>query len=130
MDRRLKIIFTLAGIATIVLLVLNWWLIKIHPMSSVILSMIGIMMFAIIFLGIAIVRDKTMSKSKKKFGLFMIAEGINGIILINTFLIVMARNSGILKITIHPILPIITMCSFVASILITFIGVKVAKEYD
>lgn len=130
MNRRLKIIFTFAIIATIGLLVLNWWFIKIHPFSSVILAMIGIMMFAIIFLGIAILIDKTMSKQKKKFAIFMIAQGINGIVLINTFLIVMANNTGILKTDLHPIVPIITMCSFVGFIILTFVGVKVAKEYD
>lgn len=130
MNRRLKITFTLAIIATIALLAINWWFIKIHPFSSIILSMIGIMMFAIIFLGIAILIDKTMSKPKKKFSIFMIVEGIDGIVLINTFLIVMANNTGILKIDLHPIVPIITMCSFVGFIILTFIGVKVAKEYD
>ena len=92
--------------------------------------MIGIMMFAIIFLGIAILIDKTMSKAKKKFAIFMIAQGINGIVLINTFLIVMANNTGILKMYISPIVPIITMCSFIGFIILTFVGVKVGKEYD
>ncbi|MBE5820971.1 MAG: hypothetical protein E7311_00080 [Clostridiales bacterium] len=130
MERRLKVTFTLAIIATLALLALNWWFIKINPISTIILSIVGLMMFSIIFLGIATIRDKEMDKPKKKFALFMIADGIDGIVLINTFMIVMAKNHGILKIELHPIVPMIAMCSFIGFIIITFIGIRISKKYN
>ena len=65
MDRKLKIVFTLSAICTIALLALNWWFIKIHPASIIILVLMGGMMFATIFLGVFVFLNKNTKAAPK-----------------------------------------------------------------